>query len=198
MVVRSIRLCISISTTDYVWSMTQKIKILCEMPTGTRPDRTVQWWLSWSRTATWPGRKGDWSFLCHPGWRWHGWSRSTSVRECKGEGGLQLGQNQWRWGTVDQHSILYLYVFFLARLSGNFSTIQSIGFRRSIDITLLPTKDLVYEGNMISVFNVYLSMYICLHIVQGNTRSLEAFLVPSLAEFGVGLWPFLFFSSNHI
>ena len=92
------------------------------------------------------------------------------------------GEGLW----INIQSFIYMF-FFLARLSGNFSTIQPIGFRRSIDITLLPTKDLVYEGNMISVFNVYLSMYICLHIVQGNTRSLEAFLVPSLAEFGVGL-----------
>ena len=88
---------------------------------------------------------------------------------------------------MDQHSILYLYVFFLARLSGNFSTIQPIGFRRSIDITLLPTKDLVYEGNMISVFNVYLSMYICICIYGAalvGDRSVT--------------FSFLFFSSNHI
>ena len=193
MVVWSIWLCISISSTDCVWSMTQKIKIWCEEPTG--PECSV----SWSRTATWPGSQADWSCLCHPGWRWHGWSRSTSP-----SAGVQGGGRATTWtepmevrdcgSTFDP-----LFICFICfRLSGNFSTIQPIGFRRSIDITLLPTKDLVYEGNMISVFNVYLSMYICLHIVQGNTRSLEAFLVPSLAEFGVGLWPFLFFSSNHI
>ena len=132
MVVWSIRLCISIVFGP--WPRRYKYYARCP------PDWTVQWWLSWSRTATWPGRKGDWSCLCHPGWRWHGWSRSTSP-----SAGVQDGGRDMTWTETmevrDRGSTFNpLFIsFFLVRLSGNFSTIQPFCFRRSIDITLLPT-----------------------------------------------------------
>ena len=84
MVVWSIRLCISIVFGP--WPRRYKYYARCP------PDWTVQWWLRWSRTATWPGRKGDWSCLCHPGWRWHGWSRSTSP-----SAGVQDGGRDMTW-----------------------------------------------------------------------------------------------------
>ena len=129
MVVWNIWLWMSISSTDCVWSMTQKIKIWCEEPNG------LECSVSWSRTATWPGSQADWSCLCHPGWRWHGWSRSTSPSAGR-EATTWTEPKEWRWGTVDQHSILYLYVVcYPGRLGGNFSAIQLINFSRSIDIT---------------------------------------------------------------